>query len=221
MVASSLAVGGIPSAYAISSLMISADGTAWKTVSGDPDGNVSWDGYVGGSGRWNVSLGGSLNSAVPQLNLDDVVASSRFGGSLTIRYIATDLTLGVDNGMWINTLSAMVPSKSSLQVNTYFDSNNGKFETTPLLPLTSQSLNYTGGASITDISQNSKDMPLPPFSMMIEVMLSHRFGGETVFSDSLVDPPTNELPDGGSTLVLAGLALGAIGLFGHRRSKVA
>lgn len=210
VVALAMSLAGFDSAKATPTLMFSADGGDWQTVqssNGDASANVSFSGYLGGSGRWSVTgLNATVNYGIPQMDLNNVTAYSRFGGSLTIRLIETDLTLWVVDGIWINTLSAIVPNRSSLLVNTYFDSNNGDFQTTAGTPLTSQMLNYAGGVSVTDVTQNLTAKPESPFSMMIEVTINHRFGAETWLSDSLVDP----VPDGGSTFVLIGMAFSTL-----------
>lgn len=215
VVATALAFGGLYSAKAVPTVMLSSDGGLnWTTVVSTTPGSLLYSGFVG---TWSVNVSGSTLLSPAELNLLDVTAITRNAGSLTVRFFETDLTLDSINGFFKNQAAGTVANRGSLSMNTYIDTSNGGFSTIPgtAVQLTGQT--FFGAF---DEMANSAYSPLPtaPFSLMVEATIMLRgSGGMTYFSQSLVDPPPNSVPDGGSALALLGSALAGLGFFSRSR----
>ncbi len=203
------------SAQAVPTLMLSTDGGVnWTAAVGSGDGSLNYVGFVG---SWSISVSGSTVLSPAEIDLWTVQSRSRNAGILTLRFFETDLTVDSINGYFKNQAACTVPNFGSLGMKTYIDPANNGFSSMPgtAVQLTSQT--FFGGF---DDTVNSTYAPLPsqPFSLMVEATIRLRgAGGTTTFSQSLVDPPTDGVPDTGSTVAFLGAALVGLGLFSRSR----
>ena len=222
------------SAHALSTLRISLNGGAsWFTrTDGNNDGAIVFNGSLGPVGnRWTFqnltastmplngpSLDPLLNGSAtdPMMNLSLGSVSSDGAGVLLIEFSQTlygpiqsgntfTTTLGSDN---VGDGSTTAWAYLSLR-----NSGNNLFDKQTLLGDVSQ----TGADA--DGSASSGSMFLGEtarFSMTTRIMVYHDGAGISSFSERIIDPPPTGgvigTPDGGSSIVLLGLAL--LGLAG-------
>ncbi len=213
--ASVVAFGAFSPAYAVPTVMFSADqGTTWATLSGSSMRLGSW--------RINAAAFSTagLDGQVPELGFTSFDATSRLAGNLMVRLYDTGFQWGDQTGYFLSQVDGSVAGGSRLSVKTFVDTDNDPFTTRVYSGdlLTSQG-NFFAGALNSDAANTTHGIPQGQFSMMFEATISQRVGGGIVtFSSSLVDPPTtNDIPDGGATLVLLGLGLASLGLISRNR----
>jgi hypothetical protein len=208
------AFGGLYSAKAIPTVMFSADqGATWVTLSSPTTFVGSW--------RINATefSTAGLSGQAPALGFNSFDATSRLPGILMVRLYDTGFQWGDPTSYYLSQVDGSVVGGSRLMVNTYVNAANNPFNSAAISGdlLTAQG-GFFAGALNSDAANTTYGIPPGPFSMMFEATISQRVGGGSVaFSSSLIDTPTNGVPDGGATLLLLGLGLASLVLIPRAR----
>ncbi len=212
------------SLHAIPTLRISADlGATWVTVrDSDGDGNATFSGAVGAEGNmWSVSVAAAetkpaVGSAQdPVMNLSSLGVSSAAAGTLLIEFSDKSFTGPLLGNAFTTSLSSENSAGGNTSIRTYWDSANILFSR--------PSVNRLGSITQTGLDDSSvvSSGALPGdglYSLTMRITIFHDAAGSSSFSSHLVDPyvvNNAEVPEGGTTLVLLGLALFALGVL-HR-----
>ena len=174
---------------------------------------VSYDGSV--NGGWTLSLAaGTTKPAIgsatdPIMNLSAANVSSTGSGTLLIEYSETFYGPLPDGNSFITSLQSENVGTGRTTVWSYLSTANALFDKAELLGAIVQ----TGPGG--DSSVNTDGMfGYGEFSLTMRLSIRHTGAGDSSFAASLVDPPPAGpvgVPDGGSTVVLLGLGLLALG----------
>lgn len=219
------------SVHALAVLRISLNGGAsWFTrTDGNDDGSIVFSGALGPAGnRWTLSgltastkplnspsvdplLNGSATDPMMNLSLGSV--SSDAAGVLLIEFSQTYYGPIQSGNTFTTSLSSENVGDGSTTAWSYLslrNSGNNLFDKQTLLGDVSQ----TGAGANSSASSGSMflgDNAL--FSMTTRIMVYHDGAGISSFSERIVDPPqVVGVPEGGSSVILLGLAL--LGLAG-------
>ena len=216
------AVAAMPTAYGVGTMSLSDGGTTVTiTDNGLGDSNpvigaVTYVGAVGGNWLVNITTGLSKpvvgSATVPKMDLNSVNATSGGAGTLTIKWSDDNFgPLGSESFQSSAGGTALAPG-ASVTVNTYGDTGNAIFGNDGTTAQSSQTFNSVPFAGAVAAPQGG---PLPAsYSLTMEAVIVHTANGSSGFNAVL-----QAVPDGGSTLMLFGSALGALGLLNWRRRK--
>jgi hypothetical protein len=146
----------------------------------------------------------TAQSLLPSLTLHSLSYSGTNPGKLTISL--SNSSLHAADGNITSQISGQ-SSNGSLSYSTYADLGNALFAKTTLLNNQGafSGANFAGTASAA-LSPNA------PFSLTELIVINESYRGTTAFGATVIDPPTRivAVPDGGSTMVLLGLALAGV-----------
>src|SRR5688572_14092553 len=198
-------------AHAVATLRVSGNGGVnWiKLRDTDGNGEVSYDGSV--NGGWTLSLAaGTTKPAIgsatdPIMNLSAANISSTGAGTLLIEYSETFYGPLPDGNSFITSLNSENVGTGRTTVWSYLSTANTLFDKAELLGAIVQT-GPNGNSSV----QTGGMFGYSEFSLTMRISIRHTGAGDSSFTARLVDPPPS-VPDGGSTVVLLGFALLAVG----------
>lgn len=215
-----LAIGAtsalIGSAYATPTLTIS-DGVNTVSVTdnsaGDANsaaGQVTW---IGGLDNWTLNVDtGTTYPAIgtlvfPALDLSFNAVSNGVGGTLWISF--SESGFGPSSGVTNVATGGTVMGAGSVTFNTYGGNSNALFDTTNWL----SSVGPFAGPAFSDSILGGTINSAGPYSLT-EVIKITSAGASAITGDASLS-----VPDAGTTVMLLGAGLMALGLVGSRRKR--
>jgi hypothetical protein len=221
LVLGAIALGLSGAAYAVPTLRITDGNTIIDIADGsvvpgavDAAGGTGQVAWLGAIGNWTFNIHAGTTYPIigtlanPQMDLTFNATSNGSGGTLSVYFSADGF--GPTQGSAFAAIGGTAAGGGTVDYNTYGGTNNTLFSTSNLLtdqgPFGAGAFSGSTGGGL--VNNNG------PYSLTQLITITHSAGGITTGNAFL------HVPDSGSTLLLLGAGLTALGLVSRKRKVV-